>query len=190
MKIKNDSGFSAIEMVIVLAVVVLLGLVGWRVVASRDKKDSSKTPVTPTTPTTPTPASKSDSATDGSTKYLEIKEWGIKFALTAKTADAYYDTKTNSPLASMSLRSHSLDAEPKCKNDPQSVATIFRVAKDAVDPSTGKKYNVTQGGRTVGDYFYFIQGAQAYCTDNMEAQTTLQGVLIGFNTAGPSIRKL
>lgn len=189
MSIKNESGFGTIGIVIIVAVVALLGLVGWRVLASKDDKDANKTNTSTTSPAADD-SQKENSSTDGSTKFLEIKEWGIKFALTADTADAYYDTKTSSSLDSLSLRTHSLDSEPKCKNDPQSVATIFRVPKDATDPDTGKKYDVTQGGRTIGDHFYFIQGAQSYCTDNMELQVTLQSVLIGFNTAGPSIRKL
>ncbi|MET0779825.1 MAG: hypothetical protein ABWY71_03240 [Candidatus Saccharimonadales bacterium] len=184
MKIKNTAGFSAVEGLVILGVVVLIGLAGWFIVSSKHK---DKTPAPNTTSST-----NDDSAntTTGDTKYLEIKEWGVKFALTTDTADAYYDTSKTTPLDAMSLRSHSLDSESDCTTAPQSVAAIFRVAKDAPDESLpGKKYSETQDGKTIGDYFYFIQGSQYNCTDNVEKQVVLQGVRNSFNTAGPTIQK-
>src|SRR6185436_11365210 len=107
---KNDSGFGVIGVLIVVMVIVIVGLVGWRVMASQDNKNSNASD-TATFPESS--ASKNDTTGDSqktttSGKYLEIKEWGVKFSLTTKTADAYYDSKTTSSLDSMSLRSHSL----------------------------------------------------------------------------------
>jgi len=88
------------------------------------------------------------------------------------------------------LRSHSLDSEPDCTNGKQSVASIFRVPKDAADDMlTDKKYSETHEGKTIGDYFYFISGSQYFCTDNTDKQVILQGVRNSFNTASPTIQK-
>jgi cytoskeletal protein RodZ len=189
MKQNKQAGFGAVEGLIVLVVVLLIGFAGWYMVTKhKDNKPKA-------TNTTSTSASKNDqktsNATTGDTKYLEIKEWGIKFALTTDTADAYYDNKTASPLASMSLRSHALDSEPDCTTAPQSIASIFRVPKDAEDDSLpGKKYNETQDGKTIGDYFYFIQSSQISCTQNLDKQIILQGIRNSFNTASPTIQKI
>lgn len=184
---KNETGFGIIGIVMIVVAILAVGLVGWYVMTSMNKK---KAPTT-TTPAATNQTQATTNNTDGATKYLEIKEWGIKFALTTDTADAYYDTKTSSPLDSMSLRTHSLDSEPECKTGPQSVSTIFRVKKDAMDDSiSGKKYSETQDGKTIGDYFYFIQSSQSSCTEDTEKKITLQGVRNSFNTAGSTIQKL
>lgn len=189
MKLKNEAGFGAIEGLIIVVVVVLIGAAGWFVM-SRHKTTKPTATITSTTKTPATSDTTSNSTTDGSTKYLTIKEWGVKFALTTATADAYYDTKTNSSIDSMSLRSHSLDTEADCTTSPQSVATLFRVPKDAMDDMIpGKKYSETQDGKTIGDYFYFISGAQYNCTDKTDMLIILQGVRNSFDTAGPSVQK-
>ena len=179
MKLKNQSGFGVIEIIIVVIIIAVIGLLGWYVMSAQ-RKAAAPSAVDTT----------NNSQTSGATKYLTIKEWGVKFSLTTDTADAYYDTKTSSPLNSMSLRSHTLDSEPDCTNAPQSVSTIFRVPKDAPDSSLpSKKYSETQDGTIIDNYFYFIQSAQTACTTNPDKQIILQAVHNSFNTAGPTIQK-
>lgn len=186
MSTKQQAGFGAIGIIIVIVVLVAVGLVGWKVFAAKDKPasdtatSSEKSDLGPADTTTP----------GGDTTYLTINEWGVKFALTADTSDAYYDDKTSSSLDSMSLRVHSLDSEDDCKTGSQSVASIFRVDKDAMnDNIPDKKYSETNDGQTIGDYFYFIQSSQYMCTDKAELQELLQAVRNGFNTASPTIEK-
>lgn len=186
MKIHNDSGFGAVGIIIITVVVAVIGLAGWTVIKGRHKPQATTTSTT----TTKSAEVTTEASKEGATKYLVIKEWGVKFALTTDTADAYYDTKTSSSLDSMSLRSHSLDSEPDCTNGKQSVASIFRVPKDAADDMlTDKKYSETHEGKTIGDYFYFISSSQYLCTDNTDKQVILQGVRNSFNTASPTIQK-
>lgn len=187
MKSHDQSGFSNAIIIVAILIVAAIGLVGWRV--SRKNPE----PVVTTTVETPSnsKAQTDNSQTSGATKYLEIKEWGVKFALTADTSDAYYDNKTSSPLDSMSLRAHSLDSEPDCTNGPQSVATLFRVPKDALDEmANNKKYSQVENGKVIDNYFFFISGSQYSCTDNTDKQIVLQGVRNSFNTAGPTIQKI
>lgn len=180
-----------VGVLIVVVIIVIVGLIGWKVLGA--KKAPTKTVTTTTSGSSNAPSTTSQSTTstnsDG-TKYLEIKEWGVKFKLTTATLDAYYDNKKTTTLDAMSLRSHSLDTESDCTASPQSVATIFRVPKDAMDDQAGKKYSEADEGKTIGDYFYFIQGSQYNCTDNLDKQIILQGARNSFNTASPSIQKI
>jgi type II secretory pathway pseudopilin PulG len=189
----RQKGFTAIEMIIIVVAVLTLGFGGWFVwhANHKDAKVASKNTATAKKQSSDSTA-QSQSGAGGETTYLKIPEWGVKLALTADTSDAYYDDITASSLDSFSLRSHSLDAAPDCKTASQSVATIFRVAKDAPneDGQPGKLYRETQDGQVIGNYFYFISGAQYSCTDDASLQITLQGVRNGFVTAGPSIQKL
>jgi hypothetical protein len=185
MKIHNNSGFGAVGIIIIIVVVAVIGVAGWTVIKGRHKPQATTTSTTTKSTEVTTETSK-----EGATKYLVIKEWGVKFALTSDTADAYYDNKTSSSLDSMSLRSHSLDSEADCTSGTQSVASIFRVPKDAVDDMLpDKKYSETHEGKTIGDYFYFISSSQYLCTDNVDKQVILQGVRNSFNTASPTIQK-
>lgn len=178
----NQSGIAHLAILIVVVVLVIVGLVGYRVT----QKDDSKSTATEVKTEEKTPQTKSE---DSGTKYLTIKEWGVKFELTQATADAYYDTKTASNLASMSLRSHSLDTEADCTNTAQSVASIFRVPKDDINEQTGKKYSEAGDGQTIGEYYYFIQSSQYMCTEDTEKAILLQGIRNSFNVAGPTIVK-
>jgi len=182
----NRRGFGPVKILLTFVAVVIVGFIVLFLISLKGRPLT-----TDTTNTSGDSQTGINNGTGGETKYLEIKEWGVKFALTTDTADAYYDTKTASPLDSMSLRVHSLDTESDCANSPQSIAAIFRVQKDATDDSvSGQKYSVTRDGQVIGDYFYFIQGSQYSCTDNTNKQIILQGVRNSFNTAGPTIQEI
>lgn len=174
---KKQKRSSLLTVTIILLILIGLG-VGGRILLRQYDKVTSTTDASTGAPI------------NASTQFLTISQWGIKFALTAETADAYYDTSTTSSVDSMSLRVHSLDTEASCKNDPLSVAGIYRVTPDAMDEfAPGKKYIETKEGKVVGDYFYYIESAQIQCARTANARTLLQGVLKGFNSAGPSIQK-
>ena len=127
-------------------------------------------------------------AIDPNAKYLVIPEWNIRVKLSKPIEDAYYDTKTGSELESRSLRSASLKDEPICANDPQSIATIFKVKNDAVDPQLNKKYKDTQNGESTGPNFYFIQTSQFSCTAKPEKAELLQSIRDAFSDAAKTIQ--
>ena len=181
----SQAGIAHIALVLVLIIVVVVGYAGWTTYQNTQKNDYK-----------PAPAAKTSNATtlnndQSDTKYLAIKEWGIKVALTSDTFDAYYDSKVTTDMEARSLRVHSLDSESDCANGSQSIATIFKVPKDAENESiAGKTYAQTQDGVVVGDSFYFIAGSQYNCTDDTDKQVTLQKVRNDFITASPTIQKL
>ena len=125
---------------------------------------------------------------DPNAKYLVIPEWNVRIKLSQPIEDAYYDTKTDSELESRSLRSASLKDEPVCSKDPQSIATIFRVKNDAIDPQLNKKYRDTQNGETIGPNFYFIQTSQFSCTAKPEKAEALQSIRKAFGDAAKTIQ--
>jgi len=68
---KNEKGFGAVEGILIIVVVILLGAVGWFVYdRNHGKATTSSAPATSTT--TPTVNTKS------TVDYLTIKEWGVK----------------------------------------------------------------------------------------------------------------
>ena len=74
----NESGFGAIEGLLVVAVIVLLGVVGYIVYKNHNKTTPSSTTTTTTTPTkitTPTPVP------DASTKWTRVSSFNSKFSL-------------------------------------------------------------------------------------------------------------
>ena len=183
----HQSGFAHIVVIVVIALILVIGLVGYRVSQNKDKPVAINTPKI--TNSTQSKENTSLANSSDKTKFLTIKEWGVKFALTTATLDAYYDTKTGSPIDSMSLRSHALDSEAECRDKAQSVASIFRVAVDEIDDQTSEKYSETYDGQTVGDHYYFIQSSQYLCTENLEKSVILQAIRNSFNTSGSTIVK-
>jgi|GEM_PF-569696 len=82
---KNQSGFSAVETVLVIVVVVLIGVAGWLVYKNNHKKTENKN-TTNTSQTKTTPA-KTTPATDTTPQAHVVKmpELGVQFTLPANT---------------------------------------------------------------------------------------------------------
>ncbi len=80
---KNQDGFSAVETVLVVIVVVLIGVAGWLVYQNNHKKTETKTATT----TQATPAKTATPTTDNTpkAKLVKMPELGVQFTLPAKT---------------------------------------------------------------------------------------------------------
>lgn len=189
MKKLNSKGFSHLEILLIIIVVVLVGGAGFYYFTNQRKETSQS--ATQTVQQVPQPQSQNQAA---QAKYLEITEWGVKFKLTENIQDAYYDANVSTKMDAFSLRTHSLDTEPDCKNGSQPIVTIFRVGKDAKDDAVegDKTYAETMAsqGTTIGDYFYFTQGAQYGCAQTEQGQEILGKVRGEFSKAGATIEKL
>lgn len=195
MKKIKDSGVTPVKGLLIVLAVVLLGGVGVYVnkVNSDNKQLSSAT----TTPNgdlvSPTDQNTPKQQKPVEEKYLTIKEWGVKLKLTDSIKDAYYDTKdllSSNDTVGYSLRVHSLDSEPACKDSDASVSAISRVPVNLDDPANpGKKFSESRvdSGTTIGSYFYYIESAQYPCAQNPDKQELLGYVRIEFNLAGKSI---
>ena len=179
----NQHGFGIVGIISIIVLVGLIGFGGWYVWQANQKPAAKSTSTASTT----------DNSGGGDTKYLTITEWGVKIPLTAETADAYYDTyKANGSASVYSLRSHSLDGAPDCKNSEQSVAAVHRDDKGATADNFGSGQPVVLKdawhGVDIGDHVYYITGAQYACTDDPALSDILSAVHIGFVGASSKIQ--
>jgi hypothetical protein len=101
---KKNAGFGLVGIVLVVVLVLLLGIVAWRIYDASKPKQSDK----PSTQTSSNLSSSTTPSTNTAT-YLDIKELGIKFKLTDDIKDAvyYYDASNTSaaPVARVSTQS-------------------------------------------------------------------------------------
>ena len=188
MKRLNARGFGAVEAILVF---VALGIVGgasfYVYTANKNTKESlnntGNSEVVRTDKKTPGKESDKTPKKD----YLVFKEWGIRITLNEKIQDAYYSS--GSSPNSLSLRTKSLDIEPDCKNGPLSIAGIAKMPKDAVNAIEDKPYTESHAefGKVIGDYFYYIQGAQYVCAQDPKNNELLSQVRSGFIEASKTI---
>jgi hypothetical protein len=191
MKKLNSKGFS--YQVILLTIIVVGLLIGGGVYYFQHYKKVASPATTSSSQQTNQQAQAQTQPQTSQAKYLEIKEWGIKFKLTDNIQDAYYDAVKATSMDAFSLRTHSLDFEEDCRTGSQSIVAIFRVGKDAKDEAVegNKTYAETMAsqGVTIGDYFYFTQGAQYGCAKTQKGNDILGKVRGEFSKAGATIEQ-
>jgi Tfp pilus assembly protein PilE len=84
-KLRNDqSGFSALEVILILVIVAVLGGVGYYVYSQRNMKSNSETT------NTSSGVAKDSANTNTSNGYLKITEMGVKLKLPSDQTDLYY----------------------------------------------------------------------------------------------------
>ena len=193
----NQKGTGSIEAIVTLIAVIVVGGSGYYVVNQNNKHKEATKPTQTSAPSQSTGSKPDTTVPNPSTDYLVIKEWGVKFKLTKNIKDAYYDHVKDIPdpktLDILSLRTHSLDFEEQCKTDSQSIVTMIRVNKDEpYEYDKSKTYTEVIGsaGTLIGDYFYYMQGAQYGCALTEQGRAILDKVRSGFIEAGPTVLKI
>lgn len=191
---KNQSGFSIAEIILVILVICLLALVGWLVYDRRNKAADSHS-------VTQSEATKSQESaqpnpTAGTTQYLEIKELGIKFALSAEISDAYYIKGDN---GNYYMAVHSFDADSNLSacsarntNGGTGMAAMIVAKIGEPDSSVfGELWTEesVEGLKKVDDTYYGITFGNGPCfnTDSAEAKEKYDRVREAFNNAESSI---
>lgn len=169
----KQTGFSIVETVVVVAVIVVLGAAGWavyqRTKQSATKTDAASNPNQSTQQTTTTPPAPT-------VTYLDIQEWGIKLPLSDAIKDAYYVPSSQNraadgtPLA-MFIGLKSLDAagcNAHTANTPggtiTTLATIIRIAPTDVDHVSGVEYVNEWPSATIGQYAYALHDVTSFRT--------------------------
>lgn len=89
---KNQSGFSPVEIILVIGLLIALVAVGWLVY---DRQQSKKDSVSTTSQQQEVPhggdeSGLGDADTAPADTYLSIKEWGVKIPVSGDISDAYY----------------------------------------------------------------------------------------------------
>ncbi|HUD81259.1 MAG TPA: hypothetical protein VMR08_01355 [Patescibacteria group bacterium] len=152
---KSEKGFSAVEIVLVIAVVVLIGVVGWLVYKDHHKTTTALVTTTSSTkPATSTSTKTTTTPTTTNVNYLTIKQWGVKLTLTSPIDNATYTLVTNNVYLppSVFLSTSTLDASQDCvsyyqqgapANDPS--PTFQSISQYTLSQTT----SLSEGGPTI-----------------------------------------
>jgi hypothetical protein len=154
---KNKQGFGTIEGILIVAVVVLLGVVGFMVYKN------SNEPATPSHKVNTTPVKKT---TPPTTSYFTIKEWGVRAPYDGQDTLTYKLSNENK-LATV-ISKQLADKDPGCAE--YGAGTITRLSPsdgayaDRTGPAVEEYAKQTPDLYThIGNYYYQFDHDQAQC---------------------------
>jgi hypothetical protein len=164
---KNESGFSGVELVLVLVIVVLIGVVGWLVYDNHHKSTVASTNSSTST------SAKTPNATPSSTqKYLTITEWGTRIPYSGNDTLSYKLNTADSNDAT--IISKNLADTYNCTDF--GAGNIARLAPDAIidpGPATAAETAKTDPADYpyLNGYYYNFGHDQAACSDKAAGNT-------------------
>ena len=173
-QMEDHSGFSAVEVLVVLTVVAVLAATG--LVQYQHHKSTSAKSSTGTRPQ--------------STEYLTIYEWGVKIPLSSAISDAYYTSIFASSQGSdgepnqFSLGLKSLDSSGCAAANGAAPVLLFRTSPTKIDPVSNKPVSKEGPGVTIGNYFY---GYSLTKSKTCDSPTTFQHLDSAMTTAAKGI---
>ncbi|MDB5185394.1 MAG: hypothetical protein JWN38_1202 [Candidatus Saccharibacteria bacterium] len=160
---KQQDGFSAVEAILLLVIVAIVGFVGWYVLNANQNTDevNAETRNTATAAASVAPTSKSTTAQ----KYLTIKEWGVRLPYGGTDTLSY--TYGNS---SVQVVSKQLADKYGCTSFGAGIFSRNH-GTDTLD-SGGQTYAAAAKANPsayvhVGDYYYGFSHDQAACSDTV-----------------------
>jgi len=171
-KIDNESGFSVVELLLVIIIVILLGFIGWYIYHT----DHKATPSNTTTSKTASSSSKK------SVSYFTITQWGVR-APYSGSLTLEYTISTSGGQSYAILSSSQLDAsDPACQSAGNYGGIITRYAStDIVQDEGGSsgltpsqyfsQYDISSAEYShVGNYYYLYTHPQAACSSSQTSQ--------------------
>lgn len=161
--VKHQHGFAAVEAILVIIVLGIVGFTGWFVYHSKQATD--KTLSRTGKSTLPIEKRITKSSTD-SQKYLVIKEWGVEIPVSSMLADITYKITTYSDGGqSVGFTLASLRGT-ECNLD-DSIGGMIRFMSGYIDSITNKKMTELYPlAKMVGSYYYAPALPQSACTTN------------------------
>lgn len=156
----NQNGFSAVELIVVLVVVGLLGTVGWLVWDRQNTKHTTTKVSTSTVgKSVPTKSENTAAAPVTSKKnYVTISEFNVKFSVPESLGNVKYVIE---PAASGYVRLSS-DKNIGC-DGAESLGTLFRDTSSTY-PELGGTTNTPVAH--VGNYYYYFKTPQNSCSND------------------------
>jgi len=194
---EGQSGFSIIEVSLIVLIIAALAATGF-IVYQRHKLSNAKNSTTEsqTQATTQQQGSTTKQTQQAATKYLTVKEWGIRLPLSSAINDAYYvvsvsnkgdDGKPNKVFLGLpSLDSTGCIAAGSNTGQNTAIAAIFKVLPTDTDVVSGKAFDQLYPGVTIGNYFYAYQSLNTSSTCKA-SQTSIQSAQSAFATAEKGI---
>ena len=192
----NESGFSAVEIVMVIVIVGLIGAVGYLVYKNQHKTTKTvvvtkavKGPASKTTSSSLNSGSQAGAAsilTVSLPAYMGVKESAIKIQLTSQISDAYYFNNGATILISV----HSLDNIPGCiANNSINSGGVVALSSDAgrsANSNLAKDSNSVEIGN---DWFELTRGEPTLnCSSKDTAtQEKINSIISAFLAASKTI---
>ena len=158
---KNQFGVAHLAAILVIVGVIIIGLVGWQVWSAKNDKKVQNTSSTSgelsQDKSTTSNQSTKKIAKSTTQKYLDVKEYGLRLALTDGIEDAYYTINPSPPLTAAGtpyLSIHKLDSYPNCKI----MAPISRakVGDEEVGITLTQEYLEKISSIKIDEYYYWI----------------------------------
>ena len=164
---KNESGFSALEVILIIVIVALVGFTGWYVYSSQQKANKNLAATTSGNPTfkkvTKPTVTKTTKQPATSQKYLTITEWGVRAPYTSNDTLTYVLKGDSAMIVSKNLA------------DSYGCTTfgaggISRLTPDSiVDPGPDTVAQVAKANpndyKYIAGYYYSFGHDQAACSD-------------------------
>jgi|GEM_PF-1649203 len=169
---KDQKGFSVLVLLLILILLAILGFTGYYVYNTQQNKKNTDNTKSADNNASSQPAAASSVTKPDTTKYLVIKEWGVKIPLTGTIADANYVVSNGYVYVSTDSL---VKKYPDCAANKTTVYAFgrFKSMMDAYDQPGGD-------GKTYGDmmpnapmaagYYYYGTPSQASC--NLNGATT------------------
>jgi len=172
-KINDESGFSAVELILVIAVIALLGVVGWLVY--RDNHKTTVTTATKNTTTATSNANKSKAKTATTPNILKIPELGIEISLPNSLKDLTYAVNNQTPVngeanISVGLSTVSLaNLDPQCATSQSPIGILSKTSGQyPVSPTIDNTSGVLV--EQYSTYYIAFAGSQAACSASTSTQ--------------------
>ncbi len=191
MKKLNQKGFGILEILLLSILLIILIFFGWWVWKQKGQNKPAESANQPQQSQPKKEAEKpAEKQQEVAKKYLEIKEFSVKLELDAATDDAYYVMKDGYAYISL----NSLKNTDQCAADKTGIVAVGQYNKTDMNEQTGKTYEaqITSGGSgaVVSNKAYLIERSQAYCSENVDAQTKQQAAWNSFLAKAKTIQAL
>lgn len=162
-KVRNNlSGFSAIEGLLILVIIGILGFTGWFVWHAKQSADKSLTSNNSTTPVIKKKAATKivTKSTDQTASYFVVKEWGLRFKVPNGLADVkyvidgdelgFYAKPTGSTVQYRTDYAKAVSNPDGSSYLQYATGTLYRSTASTEDRAGG---SVT--GKKLGNYYYY-----------------------------------
>jgi Tfp pilus assembly protein PilV len=168
----NQKGFSAVEGLLSLIVVLLIVFVGYYIYHAQKNANNTLSSASKVAQSSPGSVKKltQSSKTTSSQKYITIKEWGIKIPYGTNYNFSYSLLDSNDAGVTTDTLAA---ADANCTAANSAVGLIQRAgANDPIaDDGTTAAQAAAQGqpNAHIGSYYYFYSSPQAACSENSTA---------------------
>jgi hypothetical protein len=165
---KAQKGFAALESLLILVIIAIIGGIGWYAIHTKHQTDKILAQADKISQSTPALSKKSTPTslnTNSTPAYLVIKEWGIKVKLGSADSSivGYKIDNLTSCLAGPCNGRANLSLSSKVKTECEDLG--IGINRRMYDVSTRLPSGSGDVAKQVGDYWYDVSGGPGSCGD-------------------------